>query len=77
MGHPGVATAVADSALCLLVGTRLSVTPLVLSFYPPPPGASDVIGMECSGTVSALGEGVTGWAVGAREPVESAPRPIR
>lgn len=26
MGHPGVATAVADSALCLLVGTRLSVT---------------------------------------------------
>ena len=33
-------------------------------FYPPPPGASDIIGMECSGTVSALGEGVTGWSVG-------------
>lgn len=33
-------------------------------FYPPPPGASEIIGMECSGTVSALGEGVTGWAVG-------------
>ena len=26
MGHPGVATAVADSAVCLLVGTRMSVT---------------------------------------------------
>ncbi len=26
MGHPGVATAAAESALCLLVGTRLSVT---------------------------------------------------
>ena len=26
MGHPGVAAAVADSALCLLVGTRLSMT---------------------------------------------------
>jgi len=26
MGHPGVAVAVADSALCLLVGTRMSVT---------------------------------------------------
>jgi acetolactate synthase I/II/III large subunit len=26
MGHPGVATAIAGSALCLLVGTRLSVT---------------------------------------------------
>jgi putative PIG3 family NAD(P)H quinone oxidoreductase len=33
-------------------------------FYPPPPGASEVIGMECSGTVAALGEGVTGWQVG-------------
>ena len=26
MGHPGIATAVADSAVCLLVGTRMSVT---------------------------------------------------
>ena len=34
--------------------------------YPPPPGASDIIGMECSGTVAALGEGVTEWAVGDR-----------
>src|SRR6188768_35576 len=33
-------------------------------FYPPPPGASDVIGMECSGTVAALGPGVERWAVG-------------
>lgn len=33
-------------------------------FYPPPPGASDVIGLECSGTVAALGEGVTTWSVG-------------
>src|SRR3954470_638239 len=32
--------------------------------YPPPPGASDIIGMECSGTVAALGDGVTGWSVG-------------
>jgi putative PIG3 family NAD(P)H quinone oxidoreductase len=32
--------------------------------YPPPPGASDVLGLECSGTVSALGAGVTGWDVG-------------
>ncbi|MBS42499.1 MAG: NADPH:quinone oxidoreductase [Nocardioides sp.] len=33
-------------------------------FYPPPPGASDIIGLECSGTVAALGEGVEGWSVG-------------
>jgi putative PIG3 family NAD(P)H quinone oxidoreductase len=32
--------------------------------YPPPPGASDILGLECSGTVRALGPGVTGWAVG-------------
>jgi len=35
-------------------------------FYPPPPGASEVIGMECSGTVVAVGEGVTGWSPGDR-----------
>lgn len=33
-------------------------------FYPPPPGASDVLGLECSGTVAEVGEGVTGWSVG-------------
>jgi putative PIG3 family NAD(P)H quinone oxidoreductase len=33
-------------------------------FYPPPPGASDVLGLECSGVVSAVGEGVGDWAVG-------------
>jgi putative PIG3 family NAD(P)H quinone oxidoreductase len=33
-------------------------------FYPPPPGASEVIGMEVSGTVAALGDGVTSYAVG-------------
>ena len=32
--------------------------------YPPPPGASDVIGLECSGTVAEVGEGVTRWSVG-------------
>jgi putative PIG3 family NAD(P)H quinone oxidoreductase len=35
-----------------------------MGFYPPPPGASDVLGMECSGTVSAVGPDVTGWSVG-------------
>jgi putative PIG3 family NAD(P)H quinone oxidoreductase len=32
--------------------------------YPPPPGASDVLGLECSGIVSEVGEGVTEWARG-------------
>ena len=33
--------------------------------YPPPPGAPPYPGLECAGRVSALGEGVTGWQVGA------------
>ncbi len=32
--------------------------------YPPPPGASDIPGLEVSGTIAALGDGVTGWSVG-------------
>ncbi len=32
--------------------------------YPPPPGAPPYPGLECSGTVAALGDGVTGWQVG-------------
>lgn len=32
--------------------------------YPPPPGASDIIGLEVSGHVAALGDGVEGWQVG-------------
>ena len=35
-----------------------------MGFYPPPPGAPDTIGLECSGTIVALGEGVSGWSVG-------------
>jgi len=32
--------------------------------YPPPPGASEIIGMEVSGIVAEAGSGVTGWSVG-------------
>jgi NADPH2:quinone reductase len=32
--------------------------------YPPPPGASDIIGLEVAGTVAAIGDAVTGWSVG-------------
>jgi NADPH:quinone reductase len=32
--------------------------------YPPPPGASDIPGLEVAGTVVALGEGVDAWQVG-------------
>ncbi len=37
----------------------------VAGLYPPPPGASDVIGLECAGVVTEVGAGST-WQVGDR-----------
>ncbi len=34
--------------------------------YPPPPGASTVLGLEVAGRVAAVGEGVGGWRLGDR-----------
>ncbi|MGW5651662.1 NAD(P)H-quinone oxidoreductase [Streptomyces humi] len=33
-------------------------------FYDPPPGASVYPGLECSGRITAIGAGVSGWSVG-------------
>ena len=35
-----------------------------LGMYPPPPGAPEYPGLECSGTIAAVGPGVTGWRAG-------------
>lgn len=32
--------------------------------YPPPPDASPILGLEVSGRIAAIGEGVTAWAPG-------------
>ncbi len=34
--------------------------------YPPPPGASPILGLECAGVVAEVGANVRGWAVGDR-----------
>jgi putative PIG3 family NAD(P)H quinone oxidoreductase len=34
--------------------------------YPPPPGASEIIGLECAGTITEIGTGVDGLALGDR-----------
>ncbi|WP_062980894.1 NAD(P)H-quinone oxidoreductase [Nocardia anaemiae] len=35
-------------------------------FYPPPPGASAVMGLECSGVIAEVGDGVRDWQIGDR-----------
>jgi putative PIG3 family NAD(P)H quinone oxidoreductase len=34
--------------------------------YPPPPGASPILGLECAGIVSEVGDDVRGWRIGDR-----------
>ena len=34
--------------------------------YPPPPGASEILGLEMAGTIAEVGEDVTDWSVGDR-----------
>ena len=58
----------ADEALIRVVAAGVNRADLLQrqGHYPPPPGASDVLGMECSGYVAALGsEAADGrWTVG-------------
>ncbi|MGD0072897.1 MAG: NAD(P)H-quinone oxidoreductase [Candidatus Binataceae bacterium] len=35
-------------------------------FYPPPPGASPILGLDCAGEVIGHGDKVTGWSYGQR-----------
>jgi len=35
-------------------------------FYPPPQGESEVLGLECAGTIESVGDGAGRWRVGDR-----------
>ncbi|WP_067885757.1 NAD(P)H-quinone oxidoreductase [Nocardia vaccinii] len=35
-------------------------------FYPPPPGAGETLGLECSGVIAQVGDGVRDWHPGDR-----------
>jgi len=35
-----------------------------MGYYPPPPGAPDILGLEAAGVVAAVGAGVERWSVG-------------
>lgn len=66
--HEGVAEPVADEGEVLLsvVATAVNRADLMqrAGHYPPPPGASEILGLEAAGIVTAVGGGVAGWAVG-------------
>lgn len=55
-----------DEVLLDVAATALNRADLLQrqGVYAPPPGTTDVPGLECSGTIAALGENVSGWQVG-------------
>src|SRR6185437_13169050 len=57
----------ADEVLIDIAGAGLNRADLLQrqGFYPPPPGAPQYPGLECSGRIAGLGANVTGFAVGA------------
>ena len=61
-----VPTPVADELLIAIAAAGVNRPDVVqrLGLYPPPPGASDLPGLEVAGTVAAVGQGVTQWQVG-------------
>src|SRR5919107_384009 len=59
--HPGPGEVVVDVAASAVNRADLLQRQ---GHYPPPPGASDVPGLECSGTVREVGDGIERWQVG-------------
>ncbi|GAB4440547.1 MAG: NAD(P)H-quinone oxidoreductase [Anaerolineae bacterium] len=58
----------ADEVLVDVYATALNRADLAqrAGNYPPPPGASPILGLEVAGRITALGANVTGWQVGDR-----------
>ena len=56
----------ADEVLIDVAATAVNRADLLQAagHYPPPPGASPILGLECAGTIAQVGADVTGWAVG-------------
>ena len=56
-----------DEVLLDVAATAVNRADLVQrqGYYPPPEGASEILGLECSGTVAALGAGVEDVEIGS------------
>jgi putative PIG3 family NAD(P)H quinone oxidoreductase len=59
-------TPAADEVLVRTVASGVNRADLLQrqGLYPPPPGITDVIGLEASGVVAEVGSAVDGWSVG-------------
>lgn len=57
-----------DEALVAVWATAVNRADLsqARGHYPPPPGASEILGLEMAGVIAAVGENVSGWQVGDR-----------
>lgn len=57
-----------DEVLIKVVATSINRPDLVQreGKYPPPPGDSEILGLEVAGTIEELGSEVSGWQVGDR-----------
>lgn len=57
-----------DDVLVKVAAAGLNRADLIqrMGKYPPPPGASDIMGLEVAGTIASVGPDVTRWRVGDR-----------
>ena len=57
-----------DQVLVRVMATSVNRPDIIqrLGNYPPPPGESEILGLEVAGTIEQLGSEVTGWHVGDR-----------
>jgi putative PIG3 family NAD(P)H quinone oxidoreductase len=58
----------ADDLRIRVVATAVNRADLLQrqGLYPPPPGASEILGLECAGEVVEVGAAVSGWSPGER-----------
>lgn len=68
IGEADKPTIADDELLIHVKATALNRADLLQKrgLYPPPPGASDIIGLEMSGFVEEVGANVDGWQIGDR-----------